>query len=99
MCNQTKVHASPGRYSNTKVFIIQHKNYYDETEIRILGLEVLGQSKETYEAYLVPIILNKLLYEIHKNIARQYGSTDLDLSELHLANFVHHRCRKDVHTK
>ncbi|XP_071152313.1 uncharacterized protein [Mytilus edulis] len=65
-----------------KYTISSMKNYYDEIEIHIRGLESLGQSEDTYGAFLVPIIMNKLPGEIRRNLARQYRSTDLQLNEL-----------------
>ncbi|XP_071153541.1 uncharacterized protein [Mytilus edulis] len=59
-----------------KYTISSMKNYYDEIEIHIRGLESLGQSEHTCGAFLVPIIMNKLPGEIRRNLARQYRSTD-----------------------
>ncbi|XP_071176551.1 uncharacterized protein [Mytilus edulis] len=58
------------------------RHFYDNIEIYIRGLESLGQTDESYGALLVPIILNKLPGEIRKNLARQFGSTNIRLADL-----------------
>ena len=58
------------------------RNYYDQIEIYIRGLESLGQNDDSYGALLVPIVLNKLPGEIRKNLARVFGSTNIRLNDL-----------------
>ena len=58
------------------------RHFYDNIEIYIRGLESLGQTDDSYGALLVPIILNKLPGEIRKNLAREFGSTNIRLADL-----------------
>ena len=58
------------------------RSFYDRIESYVRGLEALGQNQETYGSLLVPVILNKLLSEMRRNLTREHGSTNWILSNL-----------------
>ena len=58
------------------------RNYGDKLESYVRGLESLGQSQEMYGSLLVPVVLEKLPFEIRKSIAREHGTDNLDLQNL-----------------
>ena len=58
------------------------RNFYDETETYVRGLESLGQTNESYGSLLVPVVLNKLPTEIRQNLARIHKSTNWTLDNL-----------------
>ena len=58
------------------------RNYGDRLESYVRGLESLGQTQDMYGALLVPVINSKLPAEIRRNIAREHGSDNINLSNL-----------------
>ena len=74
---QALLDITPPKYS-----LISLRNYYDRIETYVRGLESIGQTTDYDGSLLVPIILNKLPGDVRKNIAREHGSTDLELDEL-----------------
>ena len=48
------------------------RSFHDTIENHIQGLSALGQSRDSYGALLVPIILGKLPVEIKRNLARDH---------------------------
>ena len=74
---QALLDITPPKYS-----LISLRNYYDKIETYVRGLESIGQTTDHYGSLLVPIILKKLPGDVRKNIAREHGSTDLELDEL-----------------
>ncbi|XP_060593550.1 uncharacterized protein LOC132748019 [Ruditapes philippinarum] len=61
------------------------RNYIDNLEAYIRGLESLGQNQNTYGTLLVPVIIDKLPAEIRKSLARENGSDELLLETLRKA--------------
>ena len=50
------------------------RQFYDQTEIYVRGLDSLGHTENTYGNLLIPVILNKLPAETRRNIVRDNGS-------------------------
>jgi len=61
------------------------KNFVNQIETNVRGLEALGQSEKNYGGLLVPIILGKLSSEILRNMTREYGESRWTLDQLRKA--------------
>ena len=59
--------------------------FYDSVEAHIRGLSSLGVPKESYGAFLIPIVIAKLYVLIHKNLAREHSNLDRSLDDLQAA--------------
>ena len=58
------------------------RSFHDSVENHIRGLSALGQSRDSYGALLVPIILGKLPVEIKRNVARDHPAFEWSIDEL-----------------
>ena len=58
------------------------RSFHDSVENHIRGLSALGQSRDSYGALLVPIILGKLPVEIKQNLARDHPAFEWSIDEL-----------------
>ena len=56
-------------------------------ETKIRALESLGKQQENYGGVLVPIVLEKLPFDIREHMTRQHGDYDWLLSDLRYAIF------------
>ena len=61
------------------------RTFYDSIESHIRGLAALGQSKDSYSALLVPIILGKLSVETRRNLARDHPTFEWSIDSLRTA--------------
>jgi hypothetical protein len=55
------------------------RSFGDCLELHIRSLECLGQTQEMYRALLIPVVINKLLTKIRKNIAREHDGDNFTL--------------------
>ena len=62
--------------------MISLRSFHDTIENHIRGLSALGQSRDSYGALLVPIILGKLPVEIKRNLARDHPAFEWSIDEL-----------------
>ncbi|XP_071153114.1 uncharacterized protein [Mytilus edulis] len=60
--------------------LISLRQFYNQIETYVRGLESLGQSQDSYGTLLVPIILKKLPGEIKKNLAREHGTENCNIA-------------------
>ena len=58
------------------------RSFHDTIENQIRGFSALGQSRDSYGALLVPIILGKLPVEIKRNLARDHPAFEWSIDEL-----------------
>ena len=63
--------------------IVSLRTFYDCLQSYIRGLAALGKTEESYGDLLVPIIQEKLPSNLHQLIAREHGSKEWTLTELH----------------
>ncbi|XP_063427242.1 uncharacterized protein LOC134710774 [Mytilus trossulus] len=62
--------------------LVSLRQFYDQMETYVRGLESLGQSQDSYGTLLVPISLKKLPGEIKKKLAREHGTENWSLRDL-----------------
>ena len=62
--------------------LISLQLFYDTIENHIRGLASLGQSKDSYGALLIPIILGKLPAEVRRNLAREHHTLEWSIDQL-----------------
>ena len=58
------------------------RSFHDSVENHIRGLSALGQSRDSYGAFLVPIILGKLPVETRRSLARDHPAFEWTIDEL-----------------
>ncbi|XP_064646772.1 uncharacterized protein LOC135499753 [Lineus longissimus] len=56
--------------------VVSLRSFYDQLESNVRGLEGLGKPQESYEALLVPLILDKLPSRIRITITRDHGDKE-----------------------
>ena len=61
------------------------QQFHDTVERHIHSLLTLGKSADLYEDIMVPIILNKLPPTTRKNMAREHGTDEWNLTDLQQA--------------
>ena len=58
------------------------RQFYDETETYIRGLDSSGQCEDTYGSMLVPVMFQKLPAEVKKTMTREHDSSSWRLSDI-----------------